>query len=104
MLALKKGETISLYRYSNVIYVLSVVICFCLLNACSVVNGTTTEAEPNFAPENIIQSCIEKCPDQVSEKDIQRKKKYHKQSFKCGSEFISLFLIAMANFCVCVSK
>lgn len=80
MLAAKKGESTSLYRYSNVIYVLSAVIIICLLSACNV-NGSTalSEAEPIFAPEHIERSCIEKCPDQVSAKlcslSIEIKKK-----------------------------
>lgn len=71
MLAAKKGESTSLYRYSNVIYVLSAVIICCLLSACNVncsTAATSTEAEPIFAPEHIERSCIEKCPDQVSAK------------------------------------
>lgn len=65
MLALKKGEFTSLQRYSCVIFVYSAVITICLLNAC-VQSSTATELEPNFAPEHIEKSCIEKCPDQVS--------------------------------------
>lgn len=65
MLALKKGEFTSLQRYSNVVFVLSVVISVCLLSVC-IESSTATQAEPNFAPEHIEKSCIEKCPDQVS--------------------------------------
>lgn len=70
MLAAKKGESTSLVQYSNVIYILSAVIIVCLLNACNAngISTASTEAEPIFAPEHIEQSCIEKCPDQVSAK------------------------------------
>ncbi|XP_055298116.1 proto-oncogene tyrosine-protein kinase ROS isoform X4 [Sitodiplosis mosellana] len=65
MLAPKKGESTSLVRrpYSNVIFVLSVVISISLLNGC-IQSSVATEAETTFAPEHIEQSCIEKCPDQ----------------------------------------
>lgn len=67
MLAPKKGESISLVRrqYSNVIFVFSVVISISLLNGC-IYSCVATEAETSFAPDHIENSCIEKCPDQVS--------------------------------------
>lgn len=65
MLALKKGEFISLQRYSNVIFVFSVVISIFWLSVC-IESSAASEAEPNFALEHIEKSCIEKCPEQVS--------------------------------------
>lgn len=95
MLAAKKGESTSLYQYSNVIYIVSAVIVVCLLSACNAndINTASTEAEPIFAPEHIEQSCIEKCPDQVSadrcysvqrEQTKQERKNWQKRwQFEC---------------------
>lgn len=69
MLAPKKGESTSFSRCSHVIYMFSVVISIILLNAC-IQCGAAAEAEPNFAPKHIEESCIEKCPDQVSVRTV----------------------------------
>lgn len=72
MLAFKSSEYISLFNNFNVIYALSVVLFVVLLNGNNQIGAVTTgrteiETETKFAPEHIEKSCIEKCPDQVSE-------------------------------------
>lgn len=71
MLALKPSEYISLYNHSRVIYALSAVLFFMLLNNISLISVVATEqieSETKFAPEHIEKSCVKKCPDQVSER------------------------------------